>query len=154
MGPNILSQVADVYRKLRFTLRFLMGNLADFNPSADVVPYAALPAVDRFTLAQFAALLDDAAAAYDAFQFSRVYQVLLRPLVAVCATCNCPPPSSCSRRNLVLERAVFHCVVGYCCFGWAVVRGRVVASEGSTGSHHFVCDINELRPIRGNRTQP
>lgn len=106
MGPNILSQVADVYRKLRFTLRFLMGNLADFNPSADVVPYADLPAVDRFTLAQFAALLDDAAAAYDAFQFSRVYQVLRRPLLAVCASCYSPPRSTCSSLYLFFERAM------------------------------------------------
>ena len=38
MGPRILSQVADVYRKLRFTLRFLLGNLADFAPDRDAVP--------------------------------------------------------------------------------------------------------------------
>ena len=75
MGPNILSQVADVYRKLRFTLRFLLGNLADFDPAAHALPYADLPAVDRFTLAQFGALLDDATAAYDGYQFARVYQV-------------------------------------------------------------------------------
>jgi len=150
MGPNILSQVADVYRKLRFTLRFLMGNLADFDPSADMVPYADLPAVDRFTLGQFAALLDDAAVAYDAFQFSRVYQVLLRALVAVCAMCHCPPPSSCRRQNLLLQRAVFHCVDGHCCFGWAVGRGRVVAGGGSIGSRHLICDTDDPRPVRGN----
>lgn len=75
MGPNILSQVADVYRKLRFTLRFLLGNLADFDPAAHALPHADLPAVDRSTLAQFAALLDDASAAYDGYQFARVYQV-------------------------------------------------------------------------------
>ena len=75
MGPNILSQVADVYRKLRFTLRFLLGNLADFDPAAHALPHADLPAVDRFTLAQFGVLLDDATAAYDGYQFARVYQV-------------------------------------------------------------------------------
>ncbi len=77
MGPTILGQVTDVYRKLRLTLRFLLGNLAGFEPGAHGVPLAALPAVDRLTLAQLAALLDDAAAAYDAFQFSRVYQARL-----------------------------------------------------------------------------
>jgi len=39
------------------------------------LPYADLPAVDRFTLAQFGALLDDSTAAYDGYQFARVYQV-------------------------------------------------------------------------------
>ena len=39
MGSYILSQVADVYRKLRFTLRFILGNLHDFDPAVDAVPY-------------------------------------------------------------------------------------------------------------------
>ena len=43
MGPTILAQVADVYRKLRFTLRFLLGNLADFAPHQDAVPLRRAP---------------------------------------------------------------------------------------------------------------
>lgn len=42
-----MKQVADAYRKLRGTLRFLLGNLSDFNPATDAVPYQQLPAVDR-----------------------------------------------------------------------------------------------------------
>jgi hypothetical protein len=89
LGPFILSQVADVYRKIRFTLRYILGNLYDFNPEQDAVPYEQLPATDRFILYQFIALLDDVASSYEAFQFYRVYQV---------CTCNpaqyfgCPPP--------------------------------------------------------------
>ena len=79
MGPNILAQVADVYRKLRFTLRFLLGNVADFEPDQDAVPYDALPATDRYVLANFSQLLGGLAESYDAFQFSRVYQAC-RPL--------------------------------------------------------------------------
>lgn len=40
-------QTADTYRKLRFTLRFLLGNLDGFNPATDAVPYDQLPATDR-----------------------------------------------------------------------------------------------------------
>jgi isoleucyl-tRNA synthetase len=76
MGPSILSQVADVYRKLRFTLRFLLGNLHDFDPEVAAVPYDALPATDRYVLSVFAGLLDGLTASYQAFHFSRVYQVL------------------------------------------------------------------------------
>lgn len=74
MGPSILNQVADVYRKLRFTLRFLLGNLHDFAPASDAVPYDALPATDRYILASFADLLSGLAASYETFQFFRVYQ--------------------------------------------------------------------------------
>lgn len=75
MGSFILSQVADVYRKIRFTLRYILGNLHDFEPERDAVPYEQLPATDRFILYQFGALLNDVASSYDAFQFYRVYQV-------------------------------------------------------------------------------
>ena len=40
-------QTADTYRKLRFTLRFLLGNLDGFDPATDAVPYDQLPATDR-----------------------------------------------------------------------------------------------------------
>ena len=75
MGPNILNQVADVYRKLRFTLRFLLGNVHDFDPAVNAVPYDALPATDRFMLATFGNLLTTLSASYENYQFYRVYQV-------------------------------------------------------------------------------
>ena len=75
MGPNILNQVADVYRKLRFTLRFLLGNVHDFDPATNAIPYDALPATDRFMLATFGSLLTTLAASYENYQFYRVYQV-------------------------------------------------------------------------------
>lgn len=77
MGPNILNQVADVYRKLRFTVRFLMGNVHDFDPETNAIPYDALPATDRFLLATFSNLLTTLAASYETYQFNRVYQVRL-----------------------------------------------------------------------------
>ncbi len=75
MGPQVLAQVADVYRKLRFTLRFLLGNLHDFEPASDAIAYDALPATDRYVLSSFANLLKGLAASYETYQFFRVYQV-------------------------------------------------------------------------------
>ena len=69
--------MSDAYRKLRGTLRFLLGNLSDFEPGRDSVPYAALPAVDRYVLARLAAVSDAAAASYEAFQFRAVFQALM-----------------------------------------------------------------------------
>lgn len=67
--PAANPQVADVYRKVRFTLRYLLGNLSDFDPGAHAVPHAQLAAADRYILARFAALVDECNAAYDNFQF-------------------------------------------------------------------------------------
>jgi isoleucyl-tRNA synthetase len=67
--PVARLQVADVYRKMRFTLRYLLGNLSDFDPAAHTVAYAKLAAADRYILARFAALVDECTAAYANYQF-------------------------------------------------------------------------------------
>ncbi|KAI3432876.1 hypothetical protein D9Q98_010459 [Chlorella vulgaris] len=78
IGGRILSQVADVYRKMRFTLRYLLGNLSDFDPAAHTVAYPELAAADRYILARFAALVDECTAAYANYQFYKAYQALQR----------------------------------------------------------------------------
>ncbi|KAI7846319.1 hypothetical protein COHA_000156 [Chlorella ohadii] len=78
IGGRIISQVADVYRKVRFTLRYLLGNLADFDPQAHAVPHAQLAAADRYILSRFAALVEECSAAYESYQFYKVYQALQR----------------------------------------------------------------------------
>lgn len=71
----VLLQVSDVYRKIRLTIRFLLGNVHDFDPNQDSVPHSELPLTDRFLLSRFASLLQDAQTSYSQYQFSRVYQV-------------------------------------------------------------------------------
>ena len=78
VGPTIIAQAADAYRKLRGTLRFLLGNLHDFDPATDAVPVADLPAVDRFALGRLAETLDEAGAAYEAYAFAKAHAALLR----------------------------------------------------------------------------
>lgn len=51
--------------------RFLLGNLSDFNPSVDAVPYQQLPAVDRWLLSSHARLMAEVTAAYESYQVSR-----------------------------------------------------------------------------------
>ena len=81
IGGRIIGQVADVYRKVRFTLRFLLGNLSDFDPAVHAVPHGELAATDRYILNRFAALIDECQAAYSQFQFYKVYQALQRFVV-------------------------------------------------------------------------
>lgn len=81
IGGKILNQVADVYRKVRFTLRYLLGNVSDFDPVEHAVPYSELTATDRYILNRFASLIDECDAAYSSFQFYKVYQALQRFVV-------------------------------------------------------------------------
>jgi isoleucyl-tRNA synthetase len=68
IGAGILKQVAEAYRKLRGTLRFLLGNLSDFDPVKHSVPFDQLPAVDRWLLARHASVMAEVAEAYDSYQ--------------------------------------------------------------------------------------
>ncbi|MBX6377794.1 MAG: isoleucine--tRNA ligase, partial [Clostridia bacterium] len=76
VSPDILRQLADVYRKIRNTLRFLLGNLADFDPDRDALPPAELLPVDRWALDRAGLALEQAREAYAAYQFHRVYQLI------------------------------------------------------------------------------
>ena len=57
--------------QVRNTLRFLLGNLGDFVPGQDSVPYEQLPSMDRYMLARLAAVLQEVQTGYDNFQFYR-----------------------------------------------------------------------------------
>ncbi|MDM7461883.1 MAG: isoleucine--tRNA ligase [bacterium] len=73
LSEEILKYVADAYRQIRNTLRFLVGNLADFNPATDAVPHAQLTDLDRWMLATLQEYLRYARNAYDAFEYHKFY---------------------------------------------------------------------------------
>jgi isoleucyl-tRNA synthetase len=78
----IMQRLADNYRKLRNTFRFLLGNLAGFDPAADAVADAELLPLDRYMLARTRELVEKVCGAdgqggwYGDFQFHRVYQAV------------------------------------------------------------------------------
>ena len=76
LGGNILKQMADVYRKIRNTARFLLGNLHDFNPAQDAVPYDELPELDRYMLHRMTEVFDEVTDAFDTYQFFRFFQTV------------------------------------------------------------------------------
>lgn len=78
VGANIMKQVSESYRKLRNTMRYLLGALADFDPSVHAIPYESLPDIDKHTLGQLTAVLDEVEGAYDGYQFYRANKALLR----------------------------------------------------------------------------
>jgi len=81
LGPGIVKQLADVYRKVRNTARYLLGNLHDFDPrpqaeGGDAVPIAELPLLDRWMLQRTAALIDAVSADFERYEFYRFFQAL------------------------------------------------------------------------------
>ncbi|HHV93272.1 MAG TPA: isoleucine--tRNA ligase [Firmicutes bacterium] len=73
VSPKILEQMSDVYRRIRNTIRFMLGNLADFRPAENKVPREDLPEMDRYILAQFYRLVERVIKAYDDYEFHVVY---------------------------------------------------------------------------------
>ncbi|MFM7311629.1 MAG: class I tRNA ligase family protein, partial [Cyanobium sp.] len=76
LGPGIVRQLADVYRKVRNTARYLLGNLHDFDPTSDAVAVADLPLLDRWMLQRTAGLIDSVSADFERFEFYRFFQAL------------------------------------------------------------------------------
>ena len=73
VSMEILDRIADAYRRIRNTFRFLLGNLYDFEPRRDRQPYARLDEVDRFVLDRLARLIDRVTRAYEEYQFHTVF---------------------------------------------------------------------------------
>ncbi|GAB4143084.1 MAG: hypothetical protein Fur0046_19980 [Cyanobacteria bacterium J069] len=76
LGKNILKQMADVYRKIRNTARFLLGNLHDFDPATDAVPYDRLPELDRYMLHRMTEVFADITDAFQSYEFFRFFQTV------------------------------------------------------------------------------
>nr|MBL0715976.1 isoleucine--tRNA ligase [Desulfobacterales bacterium] len=76
ISDTILRQLSDAYRRIRNTSRFMLGNLYDFDPSADAVPYDQLVDLDRFTLHRLQVLVQRAQKAYETYEFHMIYHAL------------------------------------------------------------------------------
>lgn len=76
IGKNMLAQLAEVYRKLRNTARFLLGNLNDFDPKTDRVPYEKLTPIDQFILHRLSSLVKEVTEDFDRYEFFKYYQLL------------------------------------------------------------------------------
>ncbi|HEY7378229.1 MAG TPA: isoleucine--tRNA ligase, partial [Steroidobacteraceae bacterium] len=74
VSDEILKRMADSYRRMRNTVRFLLGNLHGFDPAKDTVALSELLALDRWALARTAALQEEVVAAYRDYQYHLIYQ--------------------------------------------------------------------------------
>mgnify|MGYP002620271920 CR=1 FL=1 len=77
LAPTLLKQVSDAYRKVRNTMRFLLGNLRDFDPDTMPLQEGDLTPIDRWALRRLKAFVDGAHAAFDNYEFHAVWHGLM-----------------------------------------------------------------------------
>jgi isoleucyl-tRNA synthetase len=73
LSNEILKFVTDTYRQIRNTLRFMLGNLGDFDPTRHAVPYANLPELDRWMLARLQEYLRYCLRVYEQYEYHLLY---------------------------------------------------------------------------------
>jgi len=73
VSMEILDRLADAYRRIRNTFRFLLGNLGDFDPARDRQSYARIDEVDRWILDRLARLIGRVRGAYEEYEFHTVF---------------------------------------------------------------------------------
>jgi isoleucyl-tRNA synthetase len=76
ISEEILKRVVESYRRIRNTLRFLLANLADFNPETDMLALDNWLEIDRYMLAHTQAFQDDLTQAYDRYEFHQIVHKL------------------------------------------------------------------------------
>ncbi len=76
ISQELLKQVADSYRRIRNTFKFLLGNIHDYNPETDAVDYDDLLALDKYMLHSLEILRGKVTEAYNEFKFYRVFHLI------------------------------------------------------------------------------
>jgi isoleucyl-tRNA synthetase len=75
-NDELIGRAQDAYRKIRNTLRYLFGNIDDFNPKEHTVPYDDMCEIDRWAMQQLQKLVINVTEAYDNFIYHRVFSLI------------------------------------------------------------------------------
>ncbi|CAI5770949.1 isoleucine--tRNA ligase, mitochondrial [Podarcis lilfordi] len=76
IGPAVLNSARDDINKLRNTLRFLLGNLAGFNPETDTVPTSEMYVIDQYMLHLLQGYANKVTTAYKEYDYGKVIRLL------------------------------------------------------------------------------
>ena len=76
ISKDIMKQLSQAYLKIRNTARYMLGNLCDFDPDADLVSAGKLEDLDRFALHTFNQLVQTVRDAYERYEFHAVYRAV------------------------------------------------------------------------------
>ncbi|MFC1510525.1 isoleucine--tRNA ligase [Candidatus Omnitrophota bacterium] len=74
VSKEILDRLVDAYRKIRNTVRYLLGNLNGFDPNTDLVEYKDLLDLDKWALCQLSKVSNDVVVKFNDYEFAKVYK--------------------------------------------------------------------------------
>jgi len=77
ISNEMMNQIAEGYRKIRNTFRFMLGNLDGFNPEKDYIGYSMRGQLNRVLTLKYDSLVNDVIDAYENYQFDRVYRTVV-----------------------------------------------------------------------------
>lgn len=75
-SKEIMKQLSEVYRKIRNTCRFILGNIYDFDPNKDRVPYESMQEIDKWALLKLNKLIKKVTEAYEKYEYHFVYHTI------------------------------------------------------------------------------
>jgi len=78
MSFNIMNQQVEVYKKIRNTFRYMLGNTHDFYPDKDSVPFEKMLFVDKWMMGRLQDLIKRVTQAYEDYEFSKAYSALVK----------------------------------------------------------------------------
>lgn len=76
IGENAINQLVEIFKKTRNTIRFLLGNIYDFEPEKDYVQYSELKNLDKFALHKLNQLVKQVTDAFENYEFYKYFQHL------------------------------------------------------------------------------
>jgi len=76
ISGEILRRLSDAYRKIRNTVRYMLGNIGDFSPGKDTVAVADMPEIDQWAISRFELFKRRVMNAYENFEFHTVFHTL------------------------------------------------------------------------------
>ncbi|ADU26270.1 isoleucine--tRNA ligase [Ethanoligenens harbinense] len=76
VSDNILKQLSEVYRKIRNTARYILGNTSDFDPQKDAVAFDALLPIDKWAVWRLDELQKTVVTAYEHYEFHTIFHAV------------------------------------------------------------------------------
>ncbi len=76
LSENILKQLIEVYRKIRNTTRFLLGNCSDFDPAEDSIEFESMEEIDRWALFRLNGLVEKVTRAYENYEYHQFFHAI------------------------------------------------------------------------------
>lgn len=76
ISDELIDQVKESYRKIRNTYRFMLGNLFDFNPDTDKVPFEDMSQYNQYMMIQLNEIIKEIKDSYDNYSFQDIYKTV------------------------------------------------------------------------------